>query len=68
MNDLTEQFLVELYDKLQQEQQRILQDIKTGCDAVKESENHKQITLLHTLMVTSLKLRNLKQKIKNRID
>jgi hypothetical protein len=68
MNDLTEQVLIELYDKFQQEQQKILQDIKTGCDAVKEADNHKQISLLHTLMLTSLKLRNLKQKIRNRMD
>jgi hypothetical protein len=68
MNDLTEQFLVELYEKFAAEQQKVLQDIKTGCDAIKEADNHKQISLLHTLMLTSLKLRNLKQKIKNRMD
>jgi len=68
MNDLNEQYLDKLYDDLSREQSRILTDIKTGCDDTKEADNHKQFTLLNTLMMATLKLRNLKQKIKKRID
>ena len=46
----------------------VLQDIKTGVDAVKEADNQKQFSLLNTLMMTTLRLRNLRKKIKQRID
>jgi hypothetical protein len=68
MNDLTEQYLDKLYDDLQKEQQKLLQDIKSGCDNVKEVENQKQFTILNTLMINTLRLRNLRKKIKQRID
>ena len=67
-NDLTEQYLDKLYEDLQKEQHKLLQDLKTGCDNVKENENQKQFTLLNTLMMTTLRLRNLRKKIKQRID
>lgn len=67
-NDITEQYLDKLYEDLSKEQQRLLQDIKTGCDAVKETDNQKQFTLLNTLMMGTLRLRNLRKKIKQRID
>ena len=68
MNELTEQYLDKLYDDLQKEQQKLLQDIKSGCDNIKEAENQKQFTLLNTLMIHTLRLRNLRRKIKQRID
>jgi hypothetical protein len=67
-NDITEQYLDKLYEDLSKEQGRLLQDIKTGVDSVKESDNQKQFTLLNTLMMTTLRLRNLRKKIKQRID
>ena len=67
-NDITEQYLDKMYEDLSKEQGRLLQDIKTGVDAVKESDNQKQFTLLNTLMMTTLRLRNLRKKIKQRID
>jgi hypothetical protein len=67
-NDITEQYLDKLYEDLSKEQGRLLQDIKTGVDAVKELDNQKQFTLLNTLMMTTLRLRNLRKKIKQRID
>jgi hypothetical protein len=67
-NDITEQYLDKLYEDLSKEQQRLLQDIKTGCDVVKEADNQNQFTLLNTLMMGTLRLRNLRKKIKQRID
>lgn len=67
-NDLTDQYLDKLYDDLQKEQQRILQDIKTGCEATKEADNQKQFNLINTIMLNTMKLRNLKRKIKAKLD
>lgn len=67
-SDITEQYLDKLYEDLSKEQSKLLQDIKTGCDSVKEVENQKQFTLLNTLMMTTLRLRNLRKKIKQKID
>ena len=67
-SDITEQYLDKLYEDLSKEQGRLLQDIKSGCDTVKEVDNQKQFTLLNTLMMTTLRLRNLRKKIKQRMD
>jgi hypothetical protein len=67
-NDLTEQYLDRLYDDLQKEQQSLLTDIKTGVDDQKEKDLQKQFTLLNTLMMNVLRLRNLKKKIKQSLD
>lgn len=66
--ECTEQSLDQMYSVLQNEQQRLLQDLKSGCDAVKEKDNQKQFTLLNTLLINLLRLRNLKKAIKNRLD
>jgi hypothetical protein len=68
MNDITDQYLDKLYDDLSREQGKILQDIKTGCELVKEVDNQKQFTLLNTLMMNVLKLRGLRQRIKKKLD
>jgi hypothetical protein len=68
MTDITEQYLDRLYDDLQKEQMKLLQDIKTGCDKQKEKDNQKQFTYLNTLMITCLRLRNLKKQIREKID
>lgn len=68
MNDITDQYLDKLYDDLSREQGKILQDIKTGCEMVKEAENQKQFNLLNTLMMNVLKLRGLRQRIKKKMD
>jgi hypothetical protein len=67
-SDITEQYLDKVYEDLSKEQSKLLQDIKTGCDSVKEVENQKQFTLLNTLMMTTLRLRNLRKKIKQKMD
>ena len=66
--DLTEQYLDKLYEDLQKEQQRVLQDIKTSTDFVKEMDSQKQVNLLNNLMLNTLRLRNLRKKIRQRLD
>lgn len=68
MNDLTEQYLDKLYDDLSREQQSLLTDIKTGTSDSKEKDLQKQFSLLNTLMMNTLRLRNLKKKIKQSLD
>ena len=66
MSDLTEQYLDKLYDDLSKEQMRMLTEMKNCKDpetSSKEQDIQKQLTLLNTLMITTLKLRNLKKKI-----
>jgi hypothetical protein len=67
-SDITEQFLDKLYDDLSKESSRILNDIKTDRGDNKEVYQHQQFNIINTLMINSLKLRNLKKKIKNKVD
>ena len=67
-SDITEQFLDKLYDDLSKESSRILNDIKTYKNDSKEVYQHQQFNIINSLMINALKLRNLKKKIKNKID
>jgi hypothetical protein len=67
-SDIDEQYLNKLYDDLSKESSRILNDIKTDRGDNKEVYQHQQFNIINTLMMNSLKLRNLKNKIKNKID
>lgn len=64
--DLTEQYLDKLYDDLSKEQMRLMTELKNCKDpehSAKEQDIQKQLTLLNTLMISTLRLRNLKKKI-----
>jgi hypothetical protein len=66
MSDLTEQYLDKLYDDLSKEQMRLMTEMKNCKDpesSSKEQDIQKQLTLLNTLMISTLRLRNLKKKI-----
>jgi len=67
-SDITEQFLDKLYDDLSKESSCILNDIKTDKNDSKEVYQHQQFNIINSLMINALKLRNLKKKIKNKID
>lgn len=64
-SDITDQYLVKLYDDLQKEHQRLLNDMKnlTQESMTKEVDIQKQITVISSLMMQTLKLRNIKKKI-----
>lgn len=64
-SDITDHYLVKLYDDLQKEHQRLLNDMKnlTQESMTKEVDIQKQITVISSLMMQTLKLRNIKKKI-----
>jgi hypothetical protein len=64
-SDISEQYLVKLFDDLQREHQRLLTELKNiNSESMnKESDIQKQIGLINSLMSTTLKLRNLKKKL-----
>lgn len=65
-SDMTESYLDKLYDDLSKEQMRLMTEMKNCKDpesSSKEQDIQKQLTLLNTLMINTLRLRNLKKKI-----
>lgn len=65
-SDMTESYLEKLYDDLSKEQMRLMTEMKNCKDpesSSKEQDIQKQLTLLNTLMINTLRLRNLKKKI-----
>lgn len=63
---MTENYLEQLYDSLSREHMRLMNELKKNDETVNEKDIQKQLTLLNTLMVGSIKLKNLKKKIKTR--
>ena len=63
-NDLTEQSLNQIYDVFSKEQMSLMNTIKTDKDIEdkREKELHKKLTLLNTIMISILRLRNLLKK------
>jgi len=66
-NDITEQYLMSVYDNLQQEQLRLMNSVKSGNSSEMEDEKKqtaitKQITLINSINMNLIKLRNLKRK------
>ena len=64
-NDITEQYLVKVYDDLQQDQMRLMNDIKTTNEMENEKKQNaltKQITLINSINMNIIRLRNLKKK------
>ena len=67
-NDITTQYLDKLYDDLHKEQMRLLSDLKSGTqDHMKESDIQKQISQMNTMLITTLRFRNLRKKIHQEI-
>ena len=65
-NDLvTEQYLNKVVENLSQHQQHLMLSLKnlTADDMSKETDITKQITLINTINVNVMRLRNLKRKI-----
>lgn len=62
-SDITEQSLNRLYEDLHKEQMKIVSDIKNGTDMQREKDNQKQFTIINTLMINTLRLRNIRKQI-----
>ena len=62
--DMTPQYLDRIYDELSKEQMRLMTDFKTDVNSemTKDLSTQKQLTLLNTIMMSVLRLRNLKKK------
>jgi hypothetical protein len=66
MSDLTEQYLDKLYEDFSKEQMKLMTEMKNSKDiesSSKEADIQRQLTLLNTLMINTLRLRNFKRKI-----
>jgi hypothetical protein len=61
--DITEQYLNKVYEDLQKEQFKLMNDMKSGCENVKEREITKQITLINTINLAVMRLRNARKKV-----
>jgi hypothetical protein len=67
-NDITEQYLNKVYDDLQQYQLRLMNDIKTTNEMENEKKQSaitRQISLINSINMNIIKLRNLKKKTAN---
>ena len=67
--NIDECYLNEMYDTFSREEIRLLNDLKSDKEPTKkkEAEVHKQIKLLNSLMVTTLKYRSLKKELQGNI-
>lgn len=62
-NDITEQYLNKIYEDLQKEQFKLMNDMKTGCENIKEKDITKQISLINTINLAVMRLRNARKKV-----
>lgn len=66
-SDLTEQYLDKLYEDLSKEQMRLMTSLKNtqfpAETPKKEQETQRQLSFLNTLMINTLRLRNLRKAI-----
>ena len=62
--DLTEQSLNQIYDVLSKEQMNHMNTIKTSSEIEEKREKNiqKQLSLLNTILISVLRLRNLRKK------
>ncbi len=64
-NDLTEQNLNQMYDLFSKEQMNHMNTLKTSSTDIEEKREksiQKQLSLLNTIQISILRLRNLKKK------
>lgn len=65
MNDITEQSLLKMYDDLQREQTKLMNDLKSGTSTIKEKDLTKQISFINSICLNIIKLINLRKKSMN---
>jgi len=61
--EITEQFLNDLFDKFSSQQMRLLTQMKQGNTEEKDKQIQKELTFLNTLATTVLRYRNHKKAI-----
>lgn len=65
--DITEQYLVKIYDDLQQEQLRLMNSIKNNDenDEKQHASVTKQISYINAVNLNIIKLKNIRKKMSN---
>jgi hypothetical protein len=66
--EISEQVLNRMYEDLQKEQMKLMNDIKMMNDVGKEKETQKQITLINNININILRLRNLRKQLAERAN
>jgi hypothetical protein len=62
-SDINEAYLNKVYEDCQREQLRLMNDMKTGgMDNEKQKIITKQLSLMNTIMITCLRLRNIRNE------
>ena len=62
-NDLGESQLNRMYDDFTKEQMKLMADLKNGDDMMKAKDLHKQLSLLNSITISILRLRNLRKQV-----
>jgi len=66
--EINEQFLNDLFDKLSSEQMRLLVQMKLGNTEEKDKDIQKQMSFLNTLVTTILRYRNHKKAMITKLN
>ena len=62
MNTINENYLNRCWEDFSREQMRHMTDIKTGKEEKEEKKLQKELTLINGIMISLMRLRNLKKK------
>jgi hypothetical protein len=66
-NELTEVNILRMYDDLQKEQLKLMNDMKNDSET-EDKDTHRQITMLNQITLALLRFRNLRKVIEKRKD
>ena len=68
-NNLTDSYLEQLYTNVTQEHTQLLNTLKNFKldDNIKETDIQKQITIMNQILLSIVKLRNIRKKIQSKI-
>jgi hypothetical protein len=64
-SDITEQYLNKVYEDLSREQMSLMNSMKSQTNNEKDKLITKQITQINTLMLSCLRLRNIRKELSN---
>ena len=64
-SDITEQYLNKVYEDLSREQMSLMNSMKSQTNNEKDKLITKQITQMNTLMLSCLRLRNIRKELSN---
>ena len=66
--DLGENQLNRMYEDFSKEQMRLMTEVKNGTDMTKDRDIQKQLTMINTITINILSLRNLRKQILEKIN